>query len=1078
MTAEVTVENTTKKVEQQPALMLYRNKKSKMNEAILIQLHPENHALSFHVFAVLLPGTAPIIKNGSVIDTRLRKLNQQRNPFKLLGRFRGGSLTFNRFFFHNPSKEKYEKKLREKYPNKKVKVKKYFHPIVLLMAHFCTYFQFTTNVTFDSQINDKALAMAMAFDEFVSTEIHPTLKAIGKPLYLQGERSLIDYHLTKELPHALLKKLVMDNFLEPVNRQKVLGVLVPPVEGMRKEQPRDLPMLQSYPDPLAITHIVDIKNKMLPLSSKHFPLVIVGEEDARQTLIVNLLKTLNGRFIVFDPKEIYGGLAVANPRVRGYRLGENFFLNIISTEGEKIREQVYAYWFAKIIANTTDLKPELTKTIETYLLGAFRNPSNQSRVDFQFRDFANQELTSEVTKMGRSESITISNVLYPLGTYDEISLLTRIGRSYAFDSLFDTKGAVIQFSKEDPQLTKIAYLFTLLKMRAVNSDIPKVLVIENLDEIIGTTSYKQENDLTDLLLGLAEKFHLIIGIRSPSKVKALFQSTKSKFINRLLLPTDGRLLMSEFRLSSKDFSNLSLFTNSEYLYFLPEFGNGLYLKLDSQKEYAIPLEIDPLEKESSNRIVHSQDFLEREGIAPEIRGAIFEILRLLREKPSKTFPEEGLEELLPDVYSKADILRAKEIARQEAFIKIIVRSPEDSKEQINLIQLTELGEEFYLGYLNLTEKIPNISLQNLALEKNFEKKIFSKLNKIDRQLELGDFLSATKGMLSIIFQLLGAFPEEERFMNGKPAAKLVELWSYLSSIEKYEQYAKAKRLYQEFAHTVANSLKILKHQVLEGTKQKRQSTTPKEQSPLAGPTKNLTVTEEKIQNEHQINFTVTEDAPSPQISQKYSHDTRSRPAEKEDEEDEEEEEEDIFADLNEREANIFHAASADLKSARMTHYDQNGILYRPPKKDIFADDYFDKQDTPDLSDQRSASSNADLSKEQNALLQDQRERLLILKKRVLDRVIRILDARNDKKTHTFLWDCLTSRFSGKVNNGYVISEIVSIIKKSLKKIKQHKPVSEQLISRVELLIEKPNLLSPGLQSDLSSYLKDDMTGGD
>ena len=39
------------------------------------------------------------------------------------------------------------------------------------------------------------------------------------------------------------------------------------------------------------------------------------------------------------------------------------------------------------------------------------------------------EITSEVTKMGRNEASTITNVLYPLGTYQEISIMTRVGRT-------------------------------------------------------------------------------------------------------------------------------------------------------------------------------------------------------------------------------------------------------------------------------------------------------------------------------------------------------------------------------------------------------------------------------------------------------------------------------------------------------------------------------------------------------------------------------------------------------------------------------------------------------------------------
>ena len=56
-------------------------------------------------------------------------------------------------------------------------------------------------------------------------------------------------------------------------------------------------------------------------------------------------------------------------------------------------------------------------------------------------------------------------------------------------------------------------------------------------------------------------------------------------------------------------------------------------------------------------------------------------------------PEEGIEKLLPDS-TETDILRAKEIARDESFIKIVVSSPDDSEETINFLMLTERGEDY------------------------------------------------------------------------------------------------------------------------------------------------------------------------------------------------------------------------------------------------------------------------------------------------------------------------------------------------------------------------------------------------
>ncbi|MHA1212966.1 MAG: hypothetical protein ACTSSH_10940, partial [Candidatus Heimdallarchaeota archaeon] len=744
----------------------------------------------------------------NVLDTRKHQISNFKTPLKAVGQVPNGSLSLIRYFVRNPAEKKYEEKMREKYPKKKLIRNKPFPPLILLVAHYCDQFTLAQDLD-EEELVEQITAISNNFDEIIQEDIHQTLRTLGKPHYLKGQRILETFHQTREFPDAYLKKLVEEKMLIPISKQRSLGVLVPVVKGTRRDTTDQKPLFQRHPDSNAISQIINTKSHFLSLTEQRFPLVIIGEPEARRNLVLNILKNANAKFLILDPKENYGRLAQVNARIRGYLLGANYYLNLISTEGETIREQVYAYWFAKIIANIANLRSDIAKTIETYLLGAYRDPSNQTKPVFQFKDFANQELTSEVTKMGRSESATITNVLYPLGTYEEISLITKVGRSLSFETIFDTKGTIIQFTRNDDQLTKIAYLFTLLKLRSITNDHPKILVLENIDDIIGSTKYNQDNDLTDLILGLAEDYHLIFSARSPSKIQELFKNTNAKFINRLLMPNDKKLLFNEYKIAKTESASISKLTDKEFMILVQDFSTPNYLKIDAELNTKMKIQVDELEQESNRRVIKSKDYLQNEGIAPEVRKAIFELIKILREKPNKIIPEEGIEQILSEC-SATDVLRAKEIARDEAFIKIIESSPGDSTEKISLLKLTERGDDYYRSYLNLKKQIPLISITSRVVEKNFEKDILERLGKADKFFEVGDYNSSINIMLEVAVRMLGVLPEEDRFKKGKVAAKILEQWSYLSSLKEHGNASNAKRLFQDFSQMVANGMKFIK----------------------------------------------------------------------------------------------------------------------------------------------------------------------------------------------------------------------------------------------------------------------------
>jgi len=1025
---------------------VFSNKKSKMHDSILVHHQPENKTYSLHAYALIVTPKQNDFQ-GNIVDLRKSAKRDISNPFKVIADQRQGSLSFSRYFIKNPDEKKYLEKLKEKYPDKKnITSKKYFPSLLLLVAHYCDHYCYSNQLS-KEQIEIKIQESLIDFDQLIQEDIHQTLRTIGKPLYLKGLNSIINYHISREIPEIILKTLTDDKKIHPTTKQYKFSRLIPPVEGMRKEMNEQEPLFNKYPEPSAITQIVQSNDMMLPIFENRFPIVIVGEPEIRRNVVLNLLNTANARFLIFDPSEDYGRLAMINPRIRGFLLGSNYLLNIINTEGTSIREQVYAYWFSKIIGYIAGLRTELEKTLETYLLGVYRDPNNKSKTELRFQRFANQEITSEVTKMGRNEASTITNVLYPLGTYQEISIMTRVGRTQSLETLFESKGSILQFSKDDDQLTKISYLFTLLKLRSIQNDDPKILVLENLDNII-TDERRQDENLSNLILGLMEKYHLIIGIRSPSKIKELFKNTRTKIINRLKIYEDQKLLEKEFNFSNRDIQGLNKLTDREFQVLLPEFAKPNLIKISPMPESKMRIIVDEYEKQSSLRILQSDDYLRKDGIPPEIRKALFSLIHVLKEKPKKMLPIEGIEKIIRNV-PEVDIIRAKEIAKAEAFVKVVESSSDDSEEVINLFKLTEIGEEFYNNYLALQERIPAISLTSLATEKDFEKKIYSILSNAKDLIENLEYSEAIDKMLDIATRLLAILPENERFMTGKNAALLLDHWSNLSTLKEVGFESKVENYYQEFSQLVTNALKTIKHTIIDGGG--ITVAVEKERIPLEKSVKE----EKKIRkskkddDEYEFDFDIFDDVESSNKNQKAG--SRKEQLEVDD-------------TATEDSSSKFLAATDDLRSAGMSHIDSNGEIFSPKKKKksiqskekIIYDPFEPESDEKSVID---------------IYFEQQKESVETVKELLMKNIAKNL-AVSEIDDEEFIWHCLASRFNGKLEDGYTISEVVTTIKRLTKDVQQEALISEETIKRLEKLIKNPKLMDEKLINDLKQYIED------
>ena len=70
----------------------------------------------------------------------------------------------------------------------------------------------------------------------------------------------------------------------------------------------------------------------------------------------------------------------------------------------------------------------------------------------------------------------------------------------------------------------------------------------------------------------------------------------------------------------------------------------------------------------------------------------------------------------------------------------------------------------------------------------------------------------------------------------------------------------------------------------------------------------------------------------------------------------------------------------------------------------------------------------------------------------------------------FVWHCLHSRFSGNLDDGYTISEVVTTLKKLESEVESEALISDETIKRLEKLIKSSKLIDDVLKNDLKQYL--------
>ncbi|MCK5047569.1 MAG: hypothetical protein KAS22_13370, partial [Candidatus Heimdallarchaeota archaeon] len=298
---------------------------------------------------------------------------------------------------------------------------------------------------------------------------------------------------------------------------------------------------------------------------------------------------------------------------------------------------------------------------------------------------------------------------------------------------------------------------------------------------------------------------------------------------------------------------------------------------------------------------------------------------------------------------------------------------------------------------------------------------------------------------------LGALPEEDRFINGKIAAKLLDQWSYLTSLKEVGNISKAKRIHQEFSQLVANALKSIKHRLLQETSQ-----IEKKQSGKARKRKKREKSTEKTKSE------------TPEEEFEFSFDLKK---EKEVAEQINPWEEQVeVSQKDDENDSLFLAAADDLKSAGLQHLDSKGSLFSPKKGNIFDEDLLETKKDEETNETYDPFKPADKeTKTKNQ--KKQKKSLDQLKKKLLLEIAKKLNVPS-LEDEDFIWHVLTSRFSGKTDDGYTISEIVTVLKQLYGDLENGGVISENLIKKLEKLLAKPKLMSSGLVLDLKQYVKD------
>jgi len=307
-------------------------------------------------------------------------------------------------------------------------------------------------------------------------------------------------------------------------------------------------------------------------------------------------------------------------------------------------------------------------------------------------------------------------------------------------------------------------------------------------------------------------------------------------------------------------------------------------------------------------------------------------------------------------------------------------------------------------------------------------------------------------MINIAVKIIAILPEEDRFISGKLAAQLVDQWSYLTSLQEANNESKGKKLYSEFSQVVINSMKAIMNQVLSQRKELEELTadepSSKKQKQKPAKRKNPVKVAE---GEYEFNFDKI-DNPDEKVEQvdpweKQIELAQSRKAIKVSESPE--------TTLKEEDNNSkFLAASDDLRSAGLPHIDANGKIYKPknvPKK----------KNDPFTSEQIDGPS---VTKKQ--LKEVQKIKSLLMTKVAKHLSIPEID------DEEFIWHVLSTRYNGKLDDGYTISEVVTIVKKLSKDARKDALISEETVKRVKKLIQNKKLLPENLVNDLHQYIKD------
>jgi len=90
---------------------IYRNRKSNLNESILVHFNHEERTYTLHVYALMLVDDDSSDDTSKIIDLR-KGARKVKSPLKAVASQKKGSLSFIRYFIKDPKEKKYEQKLK------------------------------------------------------------------------------------------------------------------------------------------------------------------------------------------------------------------------------------------------------------------------------------------------------------------------------------------------------------------------------------------------------------------------------------------------------------------------------------------------------------------------------------------------------------------------------------------------------------------------------------------------------------------------------------------------------------------------------------------------------------------------------------------------------------------------------------------------------------------------------------------------------------------------------------------------------------------------------------------------------